>query len=83
MIVAIRITTARPHRARTHRLRYHGDGFSAAPNRSSTVLPMLKSCFEQPSTSYGGRLPPTRRNRIGTHRQSATAPDGPGYGIPP
>ena len=51
MIVAIRITTARPHRARTHRLRYQGEGFSAAS--------MLKSRVGKLSTSSGRRLAPT------------------------
>ena len=37
MMAAIRITTARPHRARTHRLRYHGR--SPTLNRSVSSTP--------------------------------------------
>jgi hypothetical protein len=38
MIIAIRITTARPHRARTHRLRYQGDGLSVVLKRSVSSM---------------------------------------------
>jgi|GEM_PF-5800447 len=39
MMTAIRVITARPHSARTHRFRYHGDGGLPALNRSvSSVL---------------------------------------------
>jgi hypothetical protein len=38
MMIAIKITTARPHRARTHRLRYHGDGLSVMLKRSVSSM---------------------------------------------
>jgi hypothetical protein len=34
MMIAIRITTARPQRASTHRFRYHGDGSVVVLKRS-------------------------------------------------
>lgn len=46
MIVAIRITTAKPHSARTHGLRYQGDGSSAEVNSSSLFSPSPKSLSE-------------------------------------
>jgi hypothetical protein len=44
MIVAIRITTASPHRARAHRLRYQGEAVSAALKLA--VSPKLESRSE-------------------------------------
>jgi hypothetical protein len=38
MMIAIRTTTARPHRARTHRLRYQGDGLSVVLKRSVSSM---------------------------------------------
>jgi hypothetical protein len=38
MMIAIRITTARPHRARTHRLRYQGDRLSVVLKRSVSSM---------------------------------------------
>ena len=38
MMIAIRTTTARPHRARTHRLRYQGDGVSVVLKRSVSSI---------------------------------------------
>jgi hypothetical protein len=46
MIVAIRVTTATPHSARTHGLRYQGEGSSAEPNSSSVFTPKLESFLE-------------------------------------
>jgi hypothetical protein len=46
MIVAIRITTATPHSARTHGLRYQGEGSSAELNSSSVFTPRLESFLE-------------------------------------
>jgi hypothetical protein len=43
MIVAISITTATPHSARTHGLRYQGGGSSAEVNSSSPFSPSLES----------------------------------------
>jgi hypothetical protein len=45
-MIPIRITTARPHSASTHGLRYQGDDVSAVPNGSSWFPPRLKSCSE-------------------------------------
>jgi hypothetical protein len=38
MMIAIRISTARPHRVRTHRLRYQGDGLSVVLKRSVSSM---------------------------------------------
>ncbi len=39
MMTAISTTTAKPHRARTHRLRYQGDGLSSTLKRSVSSTP--------------------------------------------
>jgi hypothetical protein len=43
MIVAIRSTTARPHSAKTHGLRYQGEEFSSRLNSSSLFSPRRES----------------------------------------
>ena len=39
MMTAIKITTAKPHRASTHRLRYHGEGFATVAKFSVSSEP--------------------------------------------
>jgi hypothetical protein len=46
MIVAIRITTARPHSARTHGLRNQGEEFSSRLNSSLLFAPRVESLLE-------------------------------------
>jgi hypothetical protein len=46
MIVAIRITTATPHSARTHGLRYQSEGSSAGLNSSVVLMSRPESFFE-------------------------------------
>jgi hypothetical protein len=46
MIVVIRITTAKPHSARTHGLRYQAEGSPAEANSSSLFSPSLESLWE-------------------------------------
>jgi hypothetical protein len=65
MIVAISVTTATPHSARTHGLRYQGEGSSAEPNSSSALTPKLESSLELRPASYGAPLSPTGSDRIG------------------
>jgi hypothetical protein len=42
MMTAIKITTARPHTPRTHRLRYQGEESLATLKRSVSSMPALR-----------------------------------------